>query len=348
MMIGVIALVLLHPLAAGAEQAPVAKTVFRGRPVQRVSEQGTTRIVTPLLGDQAAASQCVVSQIGSDFYWASRENALLQLVETVEAFTFLAVDGSGYIKILKGLNKADLTGRPERPLEYVEHVSKGLGSDSFFGVSQSLSIAQGVAQPIVQATTPFEAERIAQFFLATLDSLVLAREAANALSTATKPFSNKDARLDALRALGAHNRAVAKLDEASRVLQPFEDSNIDMLAETARATTSVYTSLRTHLEEVIPFGYAEKLARVDSDWKALPIAAAGIKQLLIDHRRPAGDGKVGFLVISSADRGRLLSEIRRRFGDDVANGQVEGLHETEGSAGLLARFLLEPWRAADQ
>jgi hypothetical protein len=51
-----------------------AVTVFKGRPMVKVSEGGTERVPETLPRDKAVNLEVVISKIGEDYYWASREN----------------------------------------------------------------------------------------------------------------------------------------------------------------------------------------------------------------------------------------------------------------------------------
>ncbi len=127
--------VLLLPFS-GSQQAV---TVFKGRPSLKVSEGGLERSPEQLSRDRAANLECVISQIGDSFYWASRENVELVQIDNGGAFvTFVAVNGSGYVRIVKEESKeaASLMSPTEERFDYVEHVTIGLRSISYFGSRQ--------------------------------------------------------------------------------------------------------------------------------------------------------------------------------------------------------------------
>src|SRR5262249_56973898 len=84
-----------------------AVTVFKGQPMVKISEGGVSRLPEQLSHNQAANLECVISEIGGRYYWASRENKELLRTEGGAFSTFVARDGSGAIGIIKpGLRTA--------------------------------------------------------------------------------------------------------------------------------------------------------------------------------------------------------------------------------------------------
>jgi hypothetical protein len=112
-----------------------SKSIFAGIPTIKISEGGTERNPEALTRLQAANVHCVISQIGDDYYWASRENKPLVLIEGVAFITFIAADGSGYIRVTMPNRKkaAAVTGGTEAEFDYVEHLLIGLRSVTYYG-----------------------------------------------------------------------------------------------------------------------------------------------------------------------------------------------------------------------
>jgi hypothetical protein len=110
-------------------------TVFRGRPAVKISEGGTSRNPEKLGRENAINLECVISQIGEDFYWASRENVPMVRIEKGAFVTYLAVTGAGYVKVIKPEMKAaaSLLGETEAEFDYVEHLTQGLASVTYYG-----------------------------------------------------------------------------------------------------------------------------------------------------------------------------------------------------------------------
>jgi hypothetical protein len=128
-------------LVMGAAVQPAfgqAITVFTGLPVVKISEAGTERKVEQLPREQAANLSCVVSQIAGKYYWATRANKEL-VAHTSGAFvTYVAVDGSGYVRaIIPSAKAAAAQMSPtETNFDYTEHLVLGLRSVTYYGTAR--------------------------------------------------------------------------------------------------------------------------------------------------------------------------------------------------------------------
>ncbi len=116
-----------------------AKTVFAGRPIVKVSEGGIERLADEVSSKDAVNLECVISRIGEEYYWASRRNTPMVLVDSGAFLTYNAVNGSGYVRIVKPESKtaASSMSETERRYDYVEHVLIGLRSVTYFGSRQA-------------------------------------------------------------------------------------------------------------------------------------------------------------------------------------------------------------------
>lgn len=124
----------LLPLSARAESV----TVFKGVPSHKISEGGASRVPETLDRAKASNLTCVISKIGDDYFWASRENTELSRVESGAFITFIALNGSGYVRLIKPEMKeaASLMSETEQKFDYVEHVNIGLRSVTYYGRAQ--------------------------------------------------------------------------------------------------------------------------------------------------------------------------------------------------------------------
>ena len=129
--VGVVAVLLVGGLASA--QTPV--TVVRGIPQFKISEGGTERQPEALTRAVAVNLGVVISQIGDNYYWASRENTPLVAIDAGAFVTYFAVNGSGYVRVIKPEMKgaASLLGGPEAQYDYVEHLLQGLRSITYYG-----------------------------------------------------------------------------------------------------------------------------------------------------------------------------------------------------------------------
>lgn len=133
--LGVVLVAAVLPLFTPALQAQAPTTVFKGRPSVKISEGGLERLPEPVARDKAVNLEIVISQIGDSYYWASRENTELIRLETGGYITFIALNGSGYVRILKPEAKkaAGLLNPTEGAFDYVEHLLIGLRSVTYYG-----------------------------------------------------------------------------------------------------------------------------------------------------------------------------------------------------------------------
>jgi hypothetical protein len=121
---------------SGAAQTPV--TVFKGRPLLKISEGGVERTPEQVARDRAVNLECVISQIGDSFYWASRENVRMASVDAGAVFTYIALNGAGYVRVVKpdAKSAAALMSETEARFDYVEHALIGLRSVTYYGNRQ--------------------------------------------------------------------------------------------------------------------------------------------------------------------------------------------------------------------
>ena len=118
--------------------AQAAETVFSGRPTLQVLETAVNRESKRLNDVEADGYQAVMSKIGDRYYWASRENRALVRLESGAFITYLAIDGSGYVRVIDPRFKAaaSLMSETEDQFDYVEHILLGLRSIAYYGVSR--------------------------------------------------------------------------------------------------------------------------------------------------------------------------------------------------------------------
>lgn len=113
--------------------------VFKGLPTMKISEGGVERSPEAVPRATAVNLTCVISKIGDDYYWASRENTPLVAIESGGAYTtFVAVNGAGYVRVLKPEFKkaASMATETDRAYDYIEHLLLGLRTVTYYGVRQ--------------------------------------------------------------------------------------------------------------------------------------------------------------------------------------------------------------------
>ena len=205
---------------------------------------------------------------------------------------------------------------------------------------------------------------VLKLFGAALDSLASARDAARALKLSND--LSKDTLEISFEIMTAKRKAISNLERAKRTLGEQLKSESELVSKAARFFVLIYTKLIAIFEEGLKLD--ERMADVkpgdkmgpliseaskhsndaDETWRTLSAAAATLAQLLVDDERLEPNGGARFLIVSSQERAALLAEIKGKFGAEVAGGKIVGLHASEGSAGMLAYFLLQPWKSSDQ
>jgi hypothetical protein len=111
---------------------------FTGLPSVKISEGGVERFAEKIEPSKAQNISCVIREVDGKFFWVSRENKQLVKIDARGVFLiFLAVDGSGYIRIIKSELKdaASLMSATEKSFDYIEHLLLGLRSVTYYGKS---------------------------------------------------------------------------------------------------------------------------------------------------------------------------------------------------------------------
>jgi hypothetical protein len=121
-----------------SDVAAQADTAFAGRPSAIAMDSAIGRRVDKLDGVDAARNNCVITLSGGRYFWASRGNIELTRIQgksTDPFVTFLAVDGSGYVTVVKSVYQSTmkLLQKELADYDYVEHVAHGLRSATYYG-----------------------------------------------------------------------------------------------------------------------------------------------------------------------------------------------------------------------
>jgi hypothetical protein len=117
--------------------AQAQSTIFTGLPTLKITEGGVERSADKL--DRATASSlfCVINEKDGKFYWETRGNKPLLKIDSNEFVIYVAVDGSGYVRILKPKFKqaAASISATEKNYDYVEHILIGLRTITYYGIA---------------------------------------------------------------------------------------------------------------------------------------------------------------------------------------------------------------------
>jgi hypothetical protein len=95
--------------------------VFTGIPEAKISEGGVERLPEQISSEKAMGLKCTITEIDGKYYWTTRENLELVRVQSGAYVTFLAQNGSGYVRIIDPSMKksASLIGGAEAKFDYV-------------------------------------------------------------------------------------------------------------------------------------------------------------------------------------------------------------------------------------
>ena len=112
------------------------KIIFSGKPIVRITENGISRVTNKLEKKQSLEYKCTITKVDKQYLWTTRGNIELIRTQSGAFITFLAVNGSGYIRILEESYKSKIPSvlTTEKKFDYVEHMMIGLGTVSYYGV----------------------------------------------------------------------------------------------------------------------------------------------------------------------------------------------------------------------
>jgi len=111
---------------------------FTGIPEIKISEGGTNRTPEKLSKTKAMEFKCTITKMDDKYYWTTRENVELIPIQSGAFITFLASNGSGYVRIVNPDMKdaASFMGDTEEKFDYIEHLLLGLKTITYYGKSK--------------------------------------------------------------------------------------------------------------------------------------------------------------------------------------------------------------------
>ena len=86
----------ISPLSVNAQE----EILLTGMPEIKISEGGTNRTPEKLSNTKAMEYKCTIIKIGDKYYWATRGNVEMIPIQSGAFITFLASNGSGYVRII--------------------------------------------------------------------------------------------------------------------------------------------------------------------------------------------------------------------------------------------------------
>jgi hypothetical protein len=133
-----IALALLLILIVSNTSFAGEEIVFSGVPSIKISEGGIERTQETLSQPKALDFKCVISKVDDKYYWTTRENTPMVPIESGAYITFVALNGSGYVRVLSPDMKsvASILSQTEEKFDYTEHLLLGLRSIIYYGTRE--------------------------------------------------------------------------------------------------------------------------------------------------------------------------------------------------------------------
>lgn len=117
-----------------------AEVIFYGQPVKKVTTTYKSSEAEALSASKASEFAVTITSEGGRFYWASRENTPLVRTESGAYITYLAANGSGYVRIYQPFMYEMMSQLPPdqraKEIGYVEHLVHEFGSVTYYGDKQ--------------------------------------------------------------------------------------------------------------------------------------------------------------------------------------------------------------------
>ena len=112
------------------------RIVFCGKPIIKISENGVSRVVEEISSKDAREYKVIITAVEDKYFWLTRNNVSLKRILSGAYIYYVAVNGSGYIKVLRNDLKDNLMpylDETEKKFDYIEHMTMGLKTISYYG-----------------------------------------------------------------------------------------------------------------------------------------------------------------------------------------------------------------------
>lgn len=124
-------------LAAGPASSQ-GRVAFTGTPQVKVLEAGVARAVEPVPSAKAGEFSCVITELDGRYHWSSRGGKELVRATSGAFITYVAIDGSGFVRTIAPGAKASVSimGETETKYDYVEQLLMGLRVLTYYGTAR--------------------------------------------------------------------------------------------------------------------------------------------------------------------------------------------------------------------
>jgi len=111
--------------------------VFEGYPSKKIEITEQTSASFDIAKSKASEYKVVIVREGEKYYWRSRNNLQLVPMQSGAYVTYLAVNGSGYVRVLNETMREMYKILPDEEKQksylYMEHLIHQLGSITYYG-----------------------------------------------------------------------------------------------------------------------------------------------------------------------------------------------------------------------
>jgi len=110
---------------------------FRGVPALKVDTSGSASLLHKIDQDNADEAVVKIVRVGDQYFWRSRGDVLMHKVSAGAFITYIAENGSGYVRVINPSLKPVLCESGKQTLDckysYVEHLTLMLSSVTYYG-----------------------------------------------------------------------------------------------------------------------------------------------------------------------------------------------------------------------
>ena len=113
------------------------EVVFEGYPSTRSDIREALNLTYELSDDKAPMFKVVIEREGDKYYWRTNNDYQLVPIKSEKYVTYLALNGSGYIRILSDAMREKFRIQPDSEKDdnyiYMEHKVYKMGANIFYG-----------------------------------------------------------------------------------------------------------------------------------------------------------------------------------------------------------------------
>lgn len=128
-----IAIVTVTTFLIATTSAFANEAVIAAEPFSRVTSAASDTAREKLSSSEAKKNALVISKIGSEYIWATRQSRKLEYVQSGAFHLFIDPRGGGYVKVFDQHALPDAMRQLGPRFRWYEHVSTGLETITYWG-----------------------------------------------------------------------------------------------------------------------------------------------------------------------------------------------------------------------